>query len=312
MRTLTIGFFGKHIRFIEINKYKEITFIDEIITDNEISEVLSIKDSDNPVIEEYSMQINEVLKKKTFHAEKVGVVLDSGNSFVYALPVDYDEDEGMAKRNIIWDFSNYFSEDYNNYKIVYYKMSGETPSDTVKNTLVIAFENSRLDLLRKIFYNFNMKIHLADYEHLSAEKCIREIYKNEFIENFSQLGLIIGVKNDRIDYSIIDLNNIYYYDFYTIKRANYKEPLMSLLAGINEKINTLKIYKVFLYGEDFVLPSRDLINSTNFFRHIPVVIANPFIALNFGANLKDYSGIEHEGYKFISVCGLSLKGSEKT
>ncbi len=302
MNSLIISFAGKNITIAEISDKKEVILLENIISEYDISESITLDRYNDTMIFSYSDLINSVLKGKSFTEHRVGLLIDSSVSFMNLIPIDYNEPADNIRSQILWDLSNYFPQNYKEFSINYLRLKKNNISPDVKDTLVIALHKVKMEFIKSIFEFCNLNLNITDIDHLSAEKCIRKVYGKDFK---NKKNLILGIKKNRADLSIIDNANLYYYDYLNADGNNFQERFINSLSHFYEKNLDIFFEKVYLYGDSNVTNIQKIVSSV--FPEKEVVVSNPLSVFNYSAVKNSVDNLENEGYKYTSSFGLALK-----
>lgn len=302
MKVLIISLLGKKISIAEISEKKEITFLENLVSDYDLNESVVLERYTDTMIYSFSDLINNTLKGRKFDNHRVGLLVNSSIAFMNLMPIDYSESLDTIRSQILWDLSNYFPQNYKEFIINYYKIKKSNVTPEVKESLLIAIHKVKMEFIKSIFEFCNLNIHITDIDHLAAEKCVRKVYSSDF-KNFK--NLIIGFKKNRIDLSIIDDSSIYYFDFVNTDNINFQERFLKSLGILYEKNLDLLFEKIFLYGEGNLDNVQKLI--ATIFPEKITIISNPLSIFNYSRLGNNADIIENEGYKYTPLFGLALK-----
>jgi Tfp pilus assembly PilM family ATPase len=294
----TIGLFEQSIRFLEISRENKISFA-QIKSDNfDLSNLFKQNKLAESEISNIADVINRVLEESRTTSNTSRLLIDTDRCFANVIPLDFSDTKEKINSNILWELSNYFPENYKDFKISYHKLNSELYSESVKETLIIGIKNSIIDTLKKLSRLINIKITSIDIEHFASEKYFRGIRKNLFKEDNI---LIIGCKRNRFDFSIINDSGCLAYDYFITKDANFQDKLVKMYIKLEEKYRSLQISNIYLYGDDSTTGTYKIINDLS--QKARVILSNPFYEI--GITDKVPADFVSEGYKFIPLCGLS-------
>ncbi|MCX7833855.1 MAG: hypothetical protein N2490_06570 [Ignavibacteria bacterium] len=306
MNTLLIGIYERTLRFLEINAQREITFIKSVDTPFSFSECFKFGNYDESFISEACSLLKSTLKNINLSNNKVFLLLDTSYSFLNVIPIDFNDSEPNISSFIVWDISNYYPENYKNFSVNYYKLENYKFAKGVKLTLIVAIDNSILEIIRKIFHNCRIQINMFDLDHFSADKYANSI----FINNTNSKEIIsIGCKRNKIEISITGQRNLRYYDFINFRDVNYKNKLTKLISGLKREVLSNRINNAMVFGEDYATDVCKFLSSK--FSYINFKMPNPFEVFPFADKCNINGKIKTEGNKFIPLFGLFLKGYNK-
>jgi hypothetical protein len=296
----TIGLFEKSLKFLEINKDNKISFAYNF-TENFNLENLYIQNKFSDAnLNETAKTINDILKQSNTGAGISKLLIDTNQCFANVIPIDFSESKEKINSDIIWELSNYFPENYKNFKINYYKLLSGSYSEEIKETLIIAIKNNLIESLVKLSKLINIKIISIDVEHFTSEKYFRSIRKN--LLNDENI-LVIGCKKNRFDFSIINKSGCFAYDYFLVKDSNFQNDLVNTYLKIEDKYGNLQINNIYIYGDESSSSSYKIINDIS--KKARAILSNPFYEIGITDNVK--TDIVSEGYKFIPLCGLALE-----
>ena len=297
METLVIEFTEKQIRFIKINEKKEILFIDEINSNLDLNHNLSDYKINKDIVSETRDVICNHLEENNIRSKSAGVLLNTSHSFLNVVPIDYNEDNESIKSQLLWELSNYFPGSYKNHRISYHKLNRNDHPGKIKDTLLIAVENSKIDLIKNVFEACNLKINLTDIDQFASEKCIREVYTQKLKDN----GIILlGCKNSRIDISIMDEKSLIYYDYVLFPGNEFQEGLRTVVDKLNVVGNVFD--NIILFGEDYAIDVCNYLASN--YKVYNVELSDPFKKFNYKGNKKE---ITNNAFMYTALVGLALK-----
>ncbi len=303
MNTLVIGIYDRTIRFLEINSQREITLAKSVDIPFSFSECFKFGNYDDTFISEACTLIKDSLKNVNYSSYKILLLLDTSYSFLNVVPLDIDDSESNINTYILWDISNYYPDSYKNFKINYYKLNEYKFASGIKATLIAAIENSKLEIIRKIFHNCRMQINLLDLDHFAADKYANNI----FVDNtYTNEIISIGCKRNRVDISITGKKGIRYYNFIHFKDVNYQDKLLKLFSNLKKEIYLNQIKLAMVYGEDYTEDVCKFLSKK--FSYINFKMPNPFEAFPINDKKQIEKKLKTEGNKFVPLFGLFLKG----
>lgn len=301
MKSFVIGISERAVKFLELNEKREVSYIEQADTSFSFSECFSLGLYDETIIAEASELINRYVKELNFASSKVSVMLESSYSFINKIPMDFDDTPENIISGILWDLSNYFPDSYKDFKINYYKLKDKLFSDRIKNTLIIAVENKKLDILKKILSNCRQRINYFDIDHFAADKFLRMMTLGGKSGNMMN----IGCKRNRIDMSIIDSEGVIYYDYMIFRDMGYQKKLKSFLSLPFESNENLKFTSVNIYGENYASEVNKSVSEI--FPSIKVDRLDIFRKFLTTSRVRNNERYLDEGNKFIPLAGLALK-----
>jgi Tfp pilus assembly PilM family ATPase len=295
----TIGLLNKSIKIIEINKDNKINFAETISNDFRLDNLCAQNKLSESNIDEAAESINTVLKKSDTNAGISKILLDTNHCFVNVIPLDLDDSNDKINSNILWELSNYFPDNYKNYKISYHKLSTDCFSNNIKETLIIGIRFDIIEAVKKLAKRIDIKTSAIDIEHFASEKYYRYMRKSLPDKG---VFIIIGCKKNRIDFSIIKEDLCIGYDYFFTDESNLQEKLSSIYLKFEEKHKETKFNYIYLYGDDTTSNAYKTINEIA--KNVRLTLSNPFYELGITDSVG--SEIISEGYGFVPLCGSAL------
>lgn len=250
-----------------------------------------------------SGEIKNYVENTNLNHETVSVSIGSDQAFTVTLPIDHSEGRKSLNSKIYWELSNYFPDNYTDYVINTYKINKVLPCRNSNEYLIIAVHKNTIEFLKRVFKMAGLDLTYIDIDHFSAENALRKNYLKQ-IEN--KKILLIGMKENRIDYGYIKRGR---YCFYTFSGAcSEVEYNLNLIKKINHIYNTdiiaREIDMIYLYGNNISEDSMEAIRELSL---APVDVINPFEnikATDFYLNDKSF---RKNAYRYTVSCGVALR-----
>lgn len=247
METTVIGFSENNLRMLRLNSEKKIVYASETSLGFNLSDGSAINSNMEEYINLFADKANEM---KVFDGDEIlsaGVVIDSSQTFLNILPIDFNEDISNINSHLLWELSNYYPGSYKNYNIKFYRLHNNYISKNIDEVLLIAIDKSRIKFINLLCASIGFKIKNVEIDQFAAEKFIKEFYTQE-AEN--KTALIIGFKNSRIDFSLIEKGKIKYYDYSKSDKAGYLNAFKKQINSFRYSAGFRFPERVFIYGED--------------------------------------------------------------
>ncbi|MBI5402275.1 MAG: pilus assembly protein PilM [Ignavibacteriae bacterium] len=299
----TIGLFEKSIRFLETNRENKISFAGAVSDNFELENLFKKNKLSDTYINNAAELINRVIEESRTSSDHSRLLIDTNKCFANVIPLDFSEKKEKLNSNILWELSNYFPDNYKEFKVSYHKLLSDSYSSQVRDTLIIGILNSNLETLKKLSRLLNIKITSIDIEHFAAEKYFRAIRKSLFKdENI----MVIGSKKSRFDFSIINDSGCLHYDYYIPRELNFQDNFANAFIGTEKKYRNLQINNIYLYGDETAADSYSIINDLS--EKSRVFLSNPFYEIGITEKVK--TEIVSEGYKYIPLCGLASEAKK--
>lgn len=240
MNHLLIEYSGTKIRLLQFNS-ERIIFLDQLEFVDSGFFYLEPKVNSKKVSEFTELLVSH-LRKQNIIADAIKLVLDSRLAYISCIPLEFSDEVENINSSLIWELSNFYPENYKNFKINYQKINqGNEELTFLGNTLIIAYHKNIAEVTRRISEVSSLKISSVNFDIITAG--------NFIIKNGTKNFVSIGVKSDRIDMSFYLNGSISFFLPVNIRESNFDIVLaelkkMLLLPGYEE------IKNIFLYGED--------------------------------------------------------------
>jgi len=289
---ISIEFSENFLRVLKINDSREIIFKDEIGLGFNINDILNFKKSRNEITSLFSEKINETKIFENSEDYSVCVLMETSQIFLNVFPVDFHEDKNNINSHILWELSNYYPETYKDFIIKYYRLNNNYLNEYIDEVLLIAIDKNKFDIMQSLCNGNGIKIKNIDIDQFASEKCIKEIYSEEFK---SKNILLIGNKNNRLDFSLIANEKIKYYDFSNTNKHNQKSVALQQINYFQNIFIEINFDRIFLYGDESTIELMNFINEEK--NNYNVKLLNP---VNEGDNSVNNS-------IYAPLYGLALK-----
>ncbi len=245
MAILILGFTENTLRVLQLSDSKEVISKDQINLSFNINDKSHLKSNSEELITEFSGNILNIIDSKSAEAHTASVLIDTAQTFLNVVPVDFNEDRNNINSHILWELSNYFPDTYKNFNIKYYRLHNNSVNEGIDEVLLIAIDKNRIDFIKKLCNGSNIKIRNIEIDQFAVEKCLKE---NHGADMLNKNILIIGCKNSRLDFSLIKNEVLKYYDYDIFEGSNFRPALVNQMNFFNSAFNDKSIQKIFLYG----------------------------------------------------------------
>lgn len=246
-------------------------------------------------------KINEVtelimnnLKRNNLFTDNIKFVLDSRLAYISCVPLDYSDEVENINSSLIWEISNYFPENYKNYKVTYQKINHENKDlDHLGNTLIIAYHKNIAEITRRISEISSLKISNINFDVFTA---------GHYLTNLSQKNFaVLGCKKDRLDLSVyLDGKLSFFLPVYI--KDNVKEIMQTEIYKILKLSGFEEINDLFIYGDDVCPQMINLFKEFNW--KYKVSLTDPFKKYSVDESLLE-DRVEHlNSFSFTPLFGL--------
>jgi len=244
LNSLALEFSRDVLRIIELNDSAEVVLKKEINLGFNINEVNLLKKNRKEIYYLFAEALSNVFPEEDESPLNAGILINTDQTFLSTLPVDFNEDQSNIDSHILWELSNYYPETYKNFNIKYYRLNNNLTGKNIDDILLIAVDKNRIELLNSLCIEAGIKIRNIEISHFAAEKCLPADYKDE-----AQNILLIGCRNLRMDFSLIRKGKLKNYDYRIIEDKNFQSSVLSHINFLKSSFDSVK--KVYLYGDDY-------------------------------------------------------------
>jgi Tfp pilus assembly PilM family ATPase len=241
---LVLEFSGKAVRALELNDAGDIILKDEFELSFDINDELRQKSGFKDIKDEFSKNINNLLKNTDQEVKEAGILISTRQTFLNVFPVDFNEEQSNIDSHILWELSNYFPETYKNFNIKYYRLNNSSLNENIDEILLIAIDKNSIEQIKNLCNAANVKIKNLEIDHFAVEKCLSSEYKTE-----NRKVLLLGCNNSRLDYSMLVNGKLKFYDYHIIEDSKFRKPLVDMLNFHGSELDGVE--DIFIYGEEY-------------------------------------------------------------
>ncbi len=229
MSNLNLEFSGNTLRVLQLNETRDIIIKDERKLSFNILNEQTLKSKSADLISEFAVIIKSVLNDDS-NEQRAGVLISTEQTFLNVFPVDFNEDQSSINSHILWELSNYYPETYKDFNIKYYRLNNNYFNENIDEALLIAIDKNAIGFIKVLCNGSNIKIRNVEIDQFAVEKCVKENYPEEIKNTI----LIIGCKNNRLDFSVIARGYLKYYDYEIFEGKKFRNLLIRHLNIYNK------------------------------------------------------------------------------
>jgi hypothetical protein len=304
LNTINLSFSSDKLRLIELNRDKTIVFIDELEYNIKLDEDFSIYSGNDVIISDLSDKITRMLGNTGKKITNAGILIETRQTFLNTIPVDFNEDKSSINSHILWELSNYYPESYKNFNIKYYRLNNSHINDNIDEVLLIAIDKKRIEFIKKVCKESELNVNIIDIDHFATERCIKEIYPEQNNGNI----FLIGCKENRIDFSLLISGKLKYFDFTLLNNKKIANIILTQLKFLHSYFSDINLAEVLIYGDGNAKHVKKYFDESGKFNSHYV---NPFQTQKespeYISFMQKFSGDESSLSKFAPVYGLALK-----
>lgn len=300
MAKLVLGFGNNRLRLMVVNNLNEVITLEEISINIDLSKDIAVLKNDKNTIYELSDIITSAIKTEGAEIDSAGVTIDSSQAFINNIPVDFKEDVKLIHSHLMWELSNYFPDEHQNFNIKYYKLDKKGLPQNVDEALLIAMDKNKTEFIKNIFSVLKFPLKIIDIDHFTSEKLIKYNYPADLA---GSEVLLIGFRPHGMELSVICNEKLRHYEF--INSFNIADT--SIIRAFIKRMkveNDFSITKIFYYEDNILNRVTDMGAELN---DIKLCIIDPFLKLKLSRQLLSGKNTNENFSRFSALCGLAVK-----
>ena len=240
MNNLLIEYSGTRIRLLQFNS-ERVIYLDQLEFIDSGFFYLEPKVNSKKVSEFTELLVSH-LRKHNVIADAIKLVLDSRLAYISCIPLEFSDEAENINSSLIWELSNFYPEDYKNFKINFQKINqGNEELTFLGNTLIIAYHKNITEVTRRISEVSSLKISGVNFDVFTAGNFISKNYAKSFVS--------VCVRNDRVDITFYINGAVAFFMPVNIRESNF-EVLLEELKKMLHLPGFEEIKNIFLYGEE--------------------------------------------------------------
>lgn len=280
MKNINLGFCGNNLRIMELSETGEVSRLEEVTLSFNLENDKLLKKNKKEYLEEFS-EIMHDITDASLEPVEANILLDTGLAFLNIIPVDFSEKNSNINSHILRDLSNYFPDSQKDFNLKCIRLNHHTVSESIDEVLMIAVSKIKTEFLKSICNSCNIIIKKIEIDQFAVEKYIR--IKKKPAKAF----LIIGYRNNRLDFSLILNGVLKYYNFEITERNNFKLSLLRQLNFFTGNFGSMKISDISIYGEEKITELNDFLKEC--IRSIPGLGINVDLLYDTGIHESKYA-----------------------
>ena len=290
MDTSVLGFSDNNLRFLRINSSREVISSGEADLGFSINDISYLKKNKEDLMNVFSLKLGEFISQDEIKEMNAGIIIDSSQTFLNIIPIDFNENKNNINSLLLWELSNYYPDNYKDFSVRYLKLKKNLTGENVYEVLLIAIDRNKLNFIKSLCNGIGIRIKNIEIDQFASEKYVKENYNTEGLK-----VLLAGFKNNRMDFSINDGSRIIYYDYGRTSRQSYLNVLKKLLNSFRLSSGPVFPDRVYIYGDGLSEELETILY--NEFGKNNVIVLSPLI------NQKT----NPESSTFVPLFGLALK-----
>lgn len=286
MNSLFIEFSGTVFRTLLLNDSGETILKNESGLGFDINDEALTGKNPEELFRQFADTFPEIHQAANDEPVSAGILIGTNQTFLTVLPIDFNEDQSSIDSHILWELSNYFPETYKNYTVKYYRLNTSL-IENIDEILIVAVNRGKIEFIKNLCNSINILIKSVEVDQFAVERCLK-ISGHAKLKD--KISIILGCRNERLDFSLMQNEKLRYYDYETYTGTNFQIPLINQINYFDSAFG--EIEEIFFYGEDSALSSiRNFMNEQFSKINTPVIgcggINDPRFAPLYGLALKN-------------------------
>jgi Tfp pilus assembly PilM family ATPase len=294
-----ISFYKGQIQLAELDhgRKKTVTVLNERSSAVDLSRDAKFS-ADHPQLHTFIYELEEMIKENKVHSKTVSFALPTEPLLMSVIPLDASlQGQGLTS-HLQWEFEQYYpTVPIKDYIVSAYPIPG--PSKGVKQAFLVGVQRGTIAFLKRAAAELRLQVHLIDIDHFSVEKTLRHCHP-ELLEDEI---LLIGVRGNGIDVSMVSQGQYVDYRAYTVQHADdLKNAIADYRQYLEQKESIESINKIVLYGYDVTAQTINHIQRETGISTMVLDAMN-----NLTPSKKLYDVYVKDNSRFSAAIGLALR-----
>jgi Tfp pilus assembly PilM family ATPase len=294
-----ISFYKGQIQLAELDhgRKKTVTVLNERTSAVDLSRDAKFS-ADHPQLHTFIYELEEMIKENKVHSKTVSFALPTEPLLMSVIPLDASlQGQGLTS-HLQWEFEQYYpTVPIKDYIVSAYPIPG--PSKGVKQAFLVGVQRGTIAFLKRAAAELRLQVHLIDIDHFSVEKTLRHCHP-ELLEDEI---LLIGVRGNGIDVSMVSQGQYVDYRAYTMQHADdLKNAIADYRQYLEQKESIESINKIVLYGYDVTAQTINHIQRETGISTMVLDAMN-----NLTPSKKLYDVYVKDNSRFSAAIGLALR-----
>ena len=294
-----ISFYKGQIQLAELDhgRKKTVTVLNERTSAVDLSRDAKFS-ADHPQLHTFIYELEEMIKENKVHTKTVSFALPTEPLLMSVIPLDASlQGQGLTS-HLQWEFEQYYpTVPIKDYIVSAYPIPG--PSKGVKQAFLVGVQRGTIAFLKRAAAELRLQVHLIDIDHFSVEKTLRHCHP-ELLEDEI---LLIGVRGNGIDVSMVSQGQYVDYRAYTMQHADdLKNAIADYRQYLEQKESIESINKIVLYGYDVTAQTINHIQRETGISTMVLDAMN-----NLTPSKKLYDVYVKDNSRFSAAIGLALR-----
>ncbi len=248
---------------------------------------------DTPGVDEFVEHLSSFLTSHNLKPQMVSIALDSALLFINTVPFSQSASRSEIDEQVEWELKAYFPDaPRESFISDMHILSGNSKQN---NILMVSV---RRDLIQKLYRSLSrlrLGLDIVDVDHFSADNALRF----NFPETMNKFVALIGLKEGRIDTSLIRYNDLESYS-YTLYAS--QSEMVAQIGKVSKETKGLS--SISLYGIDLNTEKLTQIRDAS---AVPVEALNPLRSIQLANSVRANLDPTFASYRYCAAVGAALR-----
>jgi Tfp pilus assembly PilM family ATPase len=246
-------------------------------------------------MEQFAGLLGTFLKVNKSKARKVSVALDTTQLFLNTIPIEDGLSRPEINDHLNWELRQYFPDAPANEYITDTHVLTRLDTEKRSDVLCVSVRREHAYAIQKALSMAGLSLDILDVDHFSADTALRINYPDSTRKHLA----FVGVKENRLDVSIIRLGNVESYSYVVV---NSNQEIVDRIAAISQEIRGL--HSITAYGPYL---DKDLLVQIRRGSSLLVEALNPLRHVNVSDTLRLADHLTVPSYRFAAAVGVALR-----
>lgn len=246
-------------------------------------------------IERFHEFFSAFLKVNRIQARRAAVALDTAFLFLHTFPFDPTAQRKELQEHFAWELRQFLPDtDPRELITDIHRMSAD-PAEPQATFIGVSVRRKHIQLVQRALTRAGLEITIVDADHFSADTALRINYPDTYKRHMA----LVGIKESRIDISIIRNGNLESYACCAVKSNTDIVEQVARLARESHGILAMTAYGPYL--------DRDLLVQIRRASPLLVEALNPLRHVQVADTLRLADHLTVPSYRFASAVGVALR-----
>lgn len=260
------------------------------------SSLFSYAGDDTPGVDEFVEHLSPFIRDNNLAIKSASVTLDSGLLFINTIPMRDSASRSEIADHLRWELNEYFPTMSESFISDTHQLASK--SDEIHDTtLMVSVRRDRIQTIKRSLSRLQLDLDIVDVDHFSADTALRQNYP----DTANKLVALVGIKERRIDFSVIHHNETESYSYMVATTANEIVQRASEMANSTRNLTSLSIYGTHLTPE--------ILSQLREATQTPIETVNPFRSIDVADSVRLRGDPTLTSYRYCPVVGVALRNN---